>query len=465
MGLKLYQPTSENNLSNTKATQAWVYIGGLTVFSALLIVLGAGKILNLFFPVSTLAIGLFLYYRYPIIYINFTWWIWFLNPLIRRLADYKSGYTDPSPILLSPYLVTLVSLITLWRNLPRFTQQGSLPFILSLTGILYGLLIGLVNRSLLTVGIALLDWLAPVLWGFHLFISWRDYPRYSKSMEKVFVWGALVMGSYGIFQYLVAPEWDKFWMVNSGLSSVGKPIPLGIRVWSTLNAPGPFATVITACLLLLLRTESPIRFISTSTGFLSLLLSLVRSAWAGFFLGLLALVSFLKSGLQIRLILTISLIIILAFPLVLIDPFSEVIQSRFETLYGIEEDTSAEARKETYARLIGSALTSFVGEGIGGKSNDSAVLDMLLYLGWLGTIFYMGGLMLLLVQLIFGYNNSRDTFAAASCAIVVATAVKLVFGSVMLSVNGIILWGFLGIGIGSQKYHLSTSKINQLNSK
>lgn len=453
--MKIYKFTSSKSfVYNANDAPAWAAIAGISLCSGLLIVIGAGKILNLFFPTFALAVGLFLYFRYPIIYMGFTWWIWFLNPLIRRLADYKSGYTDPSPILLSPYLVTLISIITLWRNLPRAHLQQSLPFILSLTGILYGFLIGLINRSILTVCIALLDWLAPVLWGFHLFASWREYPNYSKNVEKVFVWGALVLGLYGIFQYLVAPEWDNFWIVNSGLSSVGKPIPFGIRVWSTLNAPGPFATVMTACLLLVFRSKSSIRFLSTSVGSLSFLLSLVRSAWAGCFLGLLTLMASLKSSLQIRLVLTLSLVIIFAFPLAIIEPFSEVIQSRVETFSNIEEDTSVRARKETYARLVEPALASYIGEGIGGKSNDSALLDMLLYLGWFGTSFYMGGMLLSFTTLVMGYKNYRDTFAVATYSIVVATAVKLAFGSVMLSVNGIILWGFIGIARASQKYYI-----------
>jgi hypothetical protein len=59
------------------------------------------------------------------------------TPLVRRLADYRSGFTDPSPILLAPYLVALLTLITFLQNVPILKRQGGLPFVLSFIGLFY----------------------------------------------------------------------------------------------------------------------------------------------------------------------------------------------------------------------------------------------------------------------------------------------------------------------------------------
>ena len=113
---------------------AWTAILVLSIFTALLIIAGGGKILNLVFPAGSLVVGIFLYFRAPLLYMGFSWWLWFLTPLVRRLADYRSGFNDPSPILLAPYLVSLITIITFWQYLPKIHQLGGLPFLLSTTG-------------------------------------------------------------------------------------------------------------------------------------------------------------------------------------------------------------------------------------------------------------------------------------------------------------------------------------------
>lgn len=165
---------------------AWMAILGLVLFTAVFILAGASKILNLAFPAGSLIVGIFLYIRYPIMYVSFTWWMWFLTPFVRRLIDYRSGFTDPSPVLLSPYLVTLVTLATLWQHLPRMHRQGGLPFVLAFVGVFYGYLIGIIQNPLIVSTKALLEWLTPVLFGFHLFVNWRNYPNYRQNIQRTF---------------------------------------------------------------------------------------------------------------------------------------------------------------------------------------------------------------------------------------------------------------------------------------
>jgi len=442
--------------------QAWTAILGLAFLSGLCILAGAGKILNLAFPVGAFAVGVFLYVRYPILYNGFTWWIWFLTPIIRRLSDYRSGFTNPSAILLTPYLVTLVTLATLYQNFPKSHRQGGLPFILSFASLFYGFLIGLINRQPITVCINLLEWLAPVLLGFHLFVNWRDYPNYRQNIERVFVWGVLLMGVYGVIQYLVAPEWDRFWLSNAEINSAGIPEPLGIRVWSTMNSPGPFAIVIMAGLLLLFGSQGALCLPAAVAGYLAFLLTLVRSAWGGWFLGLLTLATSLKANFQIRLLITVVVIALCVIPLTVIEPFSEVINTRLETLSDIENDGSTLARQQTYEQLLGLALTSFIGEGIGGETYDSSALAMLFNIGWLGTIFYMGGMLLLLFCLFQGSESRFDRFAGSTRAIVLAIFAQLPLGAPMLGVSGIMLWGFLGIGLAARKYYQHQKQIGNI---
>ncbi|NJR45504.1 MAG: hypothetical protein HC775_06725 [Hyellaceae cyanobacterium CSU_1_1] len=106
---------------------AWRAIIGLFLIIILCLLIGAAPILIFLFPLGSLAIGLFLYQRYPILYVGFTWWMWFLTPLIRRLIDYKCGYTTPFPQELAVLLVTSISLVTLVLHFPKIYNRDGLP--------------------------------------------------------------------------------------------------------------------------------------------------------------------------------------------------------------------------------------------------------------------------------------------------------------------------------------------------
>lgn len=433
---------------------AWFAILTLALFTILSILVGAGKILNLVFPIAALAVGIRLYFSYPILYIGFSWWILFLTPLIRRLADYRSSYTEPSPLLLAPYLVMGVTLVTVWRHLPTIHRQGGLPFLLSLIGIFYGLLIGLINQTPFAVARSLLDWLAPVAFGFHLFVNWRDYPSYRQNIYRVFLWGTLVIGFYGVFQYVVAPEWERLWLINSGMtSSQGLPQPFGMRVWSTLNSVEPFGAVMTACLLLLFTSRSPLRISALAGGYLAFLLSMARSAWVGWLAGLLTLISSFNPKHQMRLIITVLVIALLVVPLTTIEPFSKTINNRLSTFSNLEEDGSAKVRKENFEYQIDSALNSFTGEGIGGSFYDNTFLALLFNIGWFGTVFYMGGLLLLVFKLFRCSEGYFDPFTGATRAIVTSALVRLPVNAPIAGVSGVVLWGFLAMGLMAQNYY------------
>lgn len=435
---------------------AWTAILGLTLYSLLLILAGAGKILTLTFPIGAFAVGLLLYLRYPVLYVGFTWWILFLTPLIRRLADYRSSFTNPSPMLLAPYLVILVTLATLWRHLPKTYRHGGLPFVLSFAGIAYGALIGLVKYSPAAVALASLEWIAPALFGFHLFVYWQDYPRYRQNIERVFVWGALIMGTYGVIQYFVLPMWDRFWLGSLFpiLISVGKPEPMQIRVWSTLNSPGVFGSVMMAALLILFNYRGIWRLPATAVGYLSFLLTSVRTAWLGWAIGLVILAGSLKAGLQRRLLLSIMITALCVVPLSTIEPFASVISTRLETFTNLAQDDSAQARADLYAQSIDKVLTDFIGWGISDKLDfDSGILDILLSLGWVGACFYLGGIFLLFFKAFQKSKEFSDPFISASQAIVLGTFAQLLSGRVTQGPSGVLFWSFLAMIIASHKYY------------
>jgi hypothetical protein len=441
---------------------AWMSIIGLFLISTLFIVVGAGKVLNIVFPGGALIVGVFLYFRHPILYIGFSWWIWFLTPLVRRLADYRSSFTDPSPILLAPYLVLLITLVTLGKYLPKANSQGGLPFILSFIGLAYAYLVGLIQSSPVQVTIALLEWLVPVLFGFHLFVNWRNYPSYRQNLERIFTWGVLVMGIYGVIQYLVAPDWDRLWLTNTKMISAGSPEPLEIRIWSSMHSPGVFAVFMMVGLLVLLNKPGIFARATSIIGYLAFLLTLVRGAWIMWFVGLLTHLSFINSNLRLRIAIILIILTLGVIPLTTIDPFAERITPRLETLFNLETDQSSNDRKNLYSQQIDSAFTNVIGNGMEKQEIlDSGVLDILLSLGWFGGFFYLGGMLMLILRLFQDAMFNQDYFVSICRAISFCSLVGLIFGRQQIGAPGVILWGFLGLGMAACKYNLYQRNLAQ----
>ena len=459
------QSTTKNPVLESHP-QVWVPIVLLVIFTALLLLARAGAVLKFAFPLGVTLISVGLYKKYPIHYTGFCWWLLFLAPWISRLSDYQSGVYDPQRLILAaPYLAILVIFPDFIRCLPKLCYQksGAL-FVFSFIGIFYSVCIGTVNNNL-TVFKSLLEFLTPLMFGYYFYHNWKDYPACAQNVQRVFRLGVLVMGLYGMVQYVIAPEPDRFWlskMIEDGGFAFGTPEPLSIRVYSTMHSPGPFAVFMMAGLLLSFNGKGILQFPSAIAGYVSFMLSLVRSAWGGWFLGLMILFSASQPKLQMRLIITVLAMFICVLPLTMMEPFSDVINSRVQTLTDVKNDGSAVGRQEIYAATLPRALSSWIGSGLGsGQGFDSAVLDTLINLGWVGTLFYIGGMLVLVYELFHSSIGNRDSFINASRGIVMAMLMQLLFGNVLIAPSGIILWGFLGLGIAGCRYREQQQQLQE----
>ena len=450
-----------------RSLQGWLAISGFLLLSVVSYFAGAAALLRLVYPVTALAVGIFLYLRHPILYIGFTWWIWFLTPLAARLVDYRIGWDPTRQMLIAPYLVVFVTIATFLRHSPRASTQGSMPFVLPFIAVFYGLLIGLVHNSPLPVVRGLLDWLSPILFAFHLFINWRDYPSYRQNIQRIFIWAVLLLSIYAIYQFVVAPEWDRYWLIESKMyTSSGSPEPFGMRVWSTLHSPGPFASLMQTGLLLLFTSSGSLILPASALGYLSFLLTQVRSSWLGWLLGIVMIFGSVKAHLQMRLMAMILIIIMSVIRLTNIEPSSNVVTNRLETFSELEKDTSFNERSESYERNLNLALSNLLGNGLGNTWTlnektgelevfvlDSGILDMFFTLGWVGAIPYLAGVMLIIFS-VFQYAEARfDSFVSTARAISITFCVQLVGYSTMIGLSGMIMWGFLAMAMAAHKYY------------
>ena len=413
-----------------------------------------GPVLIYAVPILSTIIAIYLYFRAPPLYVAFVFWCWILIPLVRRISDYYTVFTNPNPMLLAPYLVSLVSIITLFRYVPQSIKYKGLPFIIAFFGVFYGVLVGFINRKPYVVLRESMDWIIPITMGYHFLVHWQQYPSYRRVIQRTFMWGVLFMGIYGVSQFLALSDWDRLWVIESDMvTATGSPDDSGgTRVWSTMQSGEPFAAFMAAALLVLMTSQSYFALPASIPGYISFLLSLVRSGWLGWLGGFLLLASSLKVKFQIRLILLFGTLLLFILPISTSEFFGTKITSRIETLSNMKEDSSASGRQEMFQDSIGAALSSVTGEGIGGGTRDNVILATLFDLGWIGAIPYISALSYLVHQVFTRKGNSDDVFIPTCQAVVVTALIRLPVNGSLLGLSGILLWGFLGLALAGDKY-------------
>jgi hypothetical protein len=436
---------------------SWILICAFSIFTILFTFIGPSQILNYAFPGLSFLLAIVLYSRNPILYNGFSWWIWFLAALVRRLVDLRSGFTEPSPLLLAPYLVNMASCMTMGRSLTRKIQEDDIPFLLVFYGVLYGAIIGGITKAFTTVFIGTLNWMAPILFGFHIYKNWRFYPEYKQNTQRVFTWGILLMGVYGVFQYFQLSEWDLLWLKETGLESstggIDESTGGGMRIWSTMQSTEPFSAVLAGGLLLLISRDSPLSIASSIVGYIAFLLTLARSAWLGWLAGLIKITLTLNPKQKARLLSLLICLSIFVVPLSLSGEFSGKITGRLDSLSDIKNDGSAQIRQGAFDHQINQALTNPVGNGIENNSMDSALLSTLFYLGWVGTIPYTIGLCMACYQLFNIPGAKSDTFISACQGIAISALIRFPVNGSNSGVSGVMLWTFIALGLASERYN------------
>jgi hypothetical protein len=434
----------------------------MAVVAALWFSGGNGQLLRVAILVATTLIGLFLYLRHPVSYVQYSLWVWFLAALVRRVVDFRFGWTDPNLILFAPPLVSGLSGLTLLRARHRVRDGIPPMFGLCGTAIVYGFLVGAWLRPIPETAYAFLTWLCPMLFGLHLYLHWPQYRQHREAIVRSFLWAVLIVGVYGIYQFLKPPPWDCYWLENIRAaapdSSFGLPEPLLVRVWSTINAPGPFADVMFVGLLLLFGVRSTLKLPAAVAGYTSLLLSSVRAAWLSWMIGVLWIVKDASSRVKARIIFSTLLFLACLLPILAQPDLSLVIGTRLNTFADLEHDASLGARMEMYRRLMADVAVNPFGRGLSndqvfhGYALDSGIIAAALSLGWLGTLL----LGLAIGSLFFGKQRlSRipDDFVKASKAIVIALLAQLLGGNIFVSVTGTMFWIFAGMYLAADKYH------------
>lgn len=444
----------------------WLILG-FGLFIALLILAGRAHMAKLAYPAGAVALGAWMYLRGPGDYIQFAWWLWHVSPGIRRIVDYRLGaYDAQNPMSLTPFLVSAIGILGVLHRLPEMKRRQFVPWAIAAVCIIYGYFVGFLRVGPLAATHALITWLVPLGFGLYCGLSWRKFPEAEEGIRKAFVWGSLVLAMYGIFQFLFPPEWDKFWMVSSGMYSVGRAFPYEVRVFSLVNAPLPFATILVAGLFLALASRGFIRVLSLSLGAIALLLSLVRSVWIAGLFGLVvylwALPRRLVRPMVIATVLTVTAVGTVPFviPEEIAGPSIRIVQDRLLTFTDLKHDVSYKDRASFLDNITTAVLDAPLGHGIGStgvsstldaggadtiRDFDNGVFAVLYSLGWFGGTGFLIAVGAIVFMSLPRRERIWDSTAKAGRA-VAAASLLLAFGAnIFEGVSAAVFWTFAGL--------------------
>jgi hypothetical protein len=449
--------TRQSHVGQPGAASVWFIVWGVVAAIVALALFGGGMA-RYAIPVVTTIAAYQLLRKSPTVYVSYVWWLFFLICFVRRIIDLRSGFSEMNVILAAPYLAALVCAPTVFSRSDIWRLRTSVPFLLAFTASLYGLCAGVLSIPAKTLAVAALGWFSPLIFGFYILtemISPSRREAHLEMLERTFCWGALIMGCYGVYQFLTAPRWDTLWMTETGMGSIGSPEPFAIRVFSTMNGPGALAYALVAGLLLVLVRRRATSFVAAGAAFSALMLSSVRAAWASLAVGLVLFALKEKRYLP-RLVAASGILVAFAAGVMLITPLRERVQSRFASFSDMRNDTSYQERTSGYEEMLDYAADTPLGYGLGaleakfdGKTSlgtrDSGIWEILLSLGWIGGAVYFVALGALAWTAWSRRGGNRPIYSAATC-ITIALLAQLPMGTVV-GITGMTIWTFAAIAI------------------
>jgi hypothetical protein len=433
-------------------------LAGLT---ALLVLIHAGRLLNYGFPLLATAVAAWLSNTRRSVYAAFVWWIWLFTPLVRRLVDYQTTYHSVSPVMVSPILVTGFALVAVLRRPQVLLRRRMLPFLALVLVIGYATIVGAATNAPLAALYDMANWILPLAFAVFLLMYPAEHPEIREAMVFAVIAGLAAISGYGLYQFYALPPWDAYWINASQFTTAGLAYAEQVRLFGTLNSPGPYAIVLMASLVFVAVAKGPLRVAAGGLGFPAFGLALVRSAWGGLALAALFIVWRVGGKTRLRMFGAMLVLSFVAVPLLVAGPVADALAARVATLNNLGQDESFQAREALYESFAVTAASQPIGVGFGGIGNaaklingqpvdlDSGILQVPYQFGWAGTVVFVWAIGALLLQAVRVTRRSSDRVGIAGAGVFVAMLSQNIFGSTFSGVTGITLWLGLALALAA----------------
>ena len=391
--------------------------------------------------------------RSPFAYVTLTLWFWSMAPLARRLIDFYDGFKVVNVVLVTPEALCLFMVWNILTSKVLLQRREAAVAALAVVSIGYGLIVSMIRGDLLPGAVAAADWICPVSYYLY-FVAHADRIDEAEGLFQYFVpLNLAVVALYGLYQYMSPLPWDVRWVIDSGMTSVGIPVPYSLKPFSTLNSPGICAVWLAAFILLSLHFRKLLTLAALPAALLLLALTLVRSVTAGTVIGFMIAI-LLGRGAMVRAgMLVILTIIVAAASITLLFPTSlDTVLKRFDTVNHLEDDQSARDRTALYELAPSWIAAHPLGVGIGALgrgavasedesmvSIDSGPIAIYLSLGWVAGSLYLVSALGIAALSLKAAVDSRSAAGLVLAAIAVSGSSILLFTNI-IGVQGVLIW-------------------------
>ncbi|WP_286155120.1 O-antigen ligase family protein [Bacillus sp. FJAT-27264] len=414
----------------------------------------------------------------PRLLLAYTLLIWAIAPELRRISDWSEGvYHSVSMLSLAPLLTGATLAIPVLREIHKIKKPSARIILLFGTALVYGALIGLAKNGMSSV-YDLANYLVPLMLIPYFAVmrfTAKDIDRLLYDYANI----AVLVSIYGIVQYLVVPPWDAFWMNHAEMISIGFPVPLEIRVFSTLNSPGPAAAFLVFALVPMIlekRWQGTLRWVGVMLVVVCLLTTLVRAAWLVLLVMLLVYIASSPSKGKWKTLLQLIFVAAALFWIVPKLPGAEGLVARMETLGSVQEDHSYNERLDLWQRMVPMVASNPVGQGIGSVGQgtkignggelgeygnmDNGFIALLLTFGALGGLFFFWALGAVLKQIVVrvASRDSLQPYARLSLAAWMGAIASLMSDNGFPGLKGYLIWMLIGLGLSGKEIIESRKK-------
>src|SRR5829696_4115007 len=190
------------------------------------------------------------------------WATWLLIPGLRRIITVFMQGTELDPLAVVPFVATATIAVLEMVERPLPSRAGRI-MATAFAGIAIGMPLGAKLPTALTFGLLAYG---GAIFAFAIGYCEAMRSRGDSTLERTLQVLLPVLTVYGILQYTAGLNgWDARWVAESGLVSLAAPGDVGhYRIFSTLNSPGTFASVLTVALILMIarRRMGPVTIVS-----------------------------------------------------------------------------------------------------------------------------------------------------------------------------------------------------------
>jgi hypothetical protein len=383
--------------------------------------------------------------------------------LVRRLVDDQAGFDASNPVLLTPYSCCLYAGSSFLEYWSRPKPRHLAPFLVLMACIAYGTALALLDGRFRSSLVDVLKWSVGPLFAVYVLANHQRVAEWRRLIEPTLIAAATGMALYGIVQFLDPAHWDVVWVRgvrDLGFESIGRPEPFGLRVFSTMNSPGSFGTILSAASVLALKRRTPLALGCLAPMLVGLALCQYRSLWAMTALAMLMVMVSPSRELRRANIVGLVVVGLLLSSSALAPQVREAVFTRAASLSELEGDESLRLRLLQYQDFFNHD-NLVVGDGlaINGVSRrldnreagsiDGAIIEVYRAMGvFVGTAFMIA--IAVLIAGLFGRAATRDGHVYFDRAIVLTLFLQFPIGTVHIGELGFCAWTFLGLGLASR---------------